>query len=84
MGEMRVMDATSAQLAARRHLESVYGSDKIVSMTVSRVWFVAGKTRDVWEVEGEVVVKKGAFKKETRHFKFQIDPETGRVIGFEI
>lgn len=39
--------------------------------------------RDVWEVEGDVEMKKGLIGKEFRHFKYQIDPETARVIAFE-
>jgi hypothetical protein len=34
-------------------------------------------------VEGIVSLKKGVLRKESRHFKFQIDPLTGDVIGFE-
>jgi hypothetical protein len=40
--------------------------------------------RDVWEVEGDAVVKKGWFSKEQKHFKFQIDPVNGRVISHEM
>jgi hypothetical protein len=81
--EARVGDATSAQAAARRHLEAHYGANRILNVRFSRTWYATGSKRDVWEVEGDVTLKKGLFGKEVKHFKFQIDPETGRVIAFE-
>ena len=76
---VKIEDATSAQSAARRHLEGQYGTDKIRGLSFSRTWLSVGPTREVWEVEGDVEVKKGMFGKEHRHFKYQIDPDTGRV-----
>jgi len=38
---------------------------------------------DVWEVEGDVTLKKGIIEKKTRHFKYQIDPTTGSMMGFK-
>jgi hypothetical protein len=81
--EVRIEDATSAQAAARRHLEAHYGADKILDIRFTRTWYATGAKRDLWEVEGDVKLKKGVFTKEVRHFKYQIDPETGRVIAFE-
>jgi len=80
--EPRVNDATAAQLAARRHLEA-HNPGRILDVKISKVWFSAGRTRDIWEVEGIVVLKAGLFKKEQRPFRFQIDPMSGDVIGFE-
>jgi hypothetical protein len=81
--EVRIEDATSAQSAARRHLEAHYGADKIVNVRFTRSWYATGAKRDLWEVEGDVTLKKSMFSKEVRHFKFQIDPDSGRVIAFE-
>lgn len=83
MSDAKIQDATSAQAAARRHLEGHYGADKIRGVSFSRAWYSTGARRDVWEVEGDVEIKKGMFRKEHRHFKYQIDPDTGRVIAFE-
>jgi hypothetical protein len=80
----RVEDAISAQGAARRYLAAQFGQNKVKEVSFSRAWYVAGAQRDVWEVEGDVLVKKSWFSKEQVHFKFQIDPETGRVIAYEI
>jgi len=81
--EVRIRDATSAQSAARRHLEAHYGADKIKDVKFTRTWYATGTKMDVWEVEGDVTIKKGLIGKEVRHFKYQIDPTTGSVVGFE-
>lgn len=78
----RISDASSAQMAARRHLEAQHG-DKLVELKVRKCWYSTGANRDVWDVEGLAVIKKGMFSKEQRPFKYQIDPASGAVIGFE-
>ena len=83
MSEQRVEDAISAQSSAKRYLESQFGVDKIKSVIFSRTWYTPGTQRDIWEVEGDVEVKKGMFGKMHRHFKCQIDPQTSRVISFD-
>ena len=80
----RVRDAGGAQAAARRYLVAQFGSNKIKDVSFSRSWYMPGAQKDTWEVEGDVVVKKGWFGKEEVHFKFQIDPTTGRVIAYEV
>ena len=83
MSEIRIEDAVSAQAAVRRHLDAQYGSDKIKNISFSRSWFNPGPHLEVWEVEGDIIIKKGVFSKEHRHFKYQIDSISGRVIGYE-
>ena len=80
--EKRVVDASGAQMAARRHLEGQHG-DKLIELKVRKCWYSTGSSRDVWEIEGMAVIKKGMFGKEQRTFKYQIDPTSGAVIGFE-
>ena len=82
MEEMRISEATSAMRAAHRHLESLY-KDKLRDVTVNKAWYRTGTSMDVWEVEGEVVYKRGRLRKNKRHFKYQINPNSGDVIGFE-
>jgi hypothetical protein len=84
MAQPRVEDAIAAQAAARRYLTALYGLKKIKEVSFSRAWYQTGALRDVWEVEGDAVVKKGWFSKEQKHFKFQIDPVNGRVISHEM
>ena len=84
MSGVRVEDAGSAQAAARRYLVAQFGQDKVKDVSFTRAWYTTGAQRDVWEVEGDIVVRKGWFGKDNLHFKFQIDPETGRVIAYEV
>jgi hypothetical protein len=84
MAETRVEDAVSAQAVARRYLTVIYGLKKIKQVSFSRAWYQTGALRDVWEVEGDAIVKKGWFSKEQKHFKFQINPLNGRIISHEI
>ncbi|MGD2201406.1 MAG: hypothetical protein PVJ38_07245 [Candidatus Bathyarchaeota archaeon] len=84
MSISRVEDAGSAQTAAKRFLAAQFGSDKLKEITFSKSWYTQGAQKDLWEVEGDAVIKKGWFSKENIHFKFQVDPESGRVIAYEI
>jgi hypothetical protein len=79
----RVEDAGGAQVSAKRFLAVQFGANKVKDVSFSKVWYATGAQRDVWEVEGDVVVKTGLFSKETVHFKFQVDPASGKVIAFE-
>ncbi len=80
--DVRVEDATIAEFAARRYLESQYPG-KPIQLKFSKIWFVGGKGKDVWEVEGVLTMRKAGVMKERKSFRFQIDAETGDVIGFE-
>ena len=48
--DVRVDDATAAEFAARRYLESQYPG-KAIQVKFSMIWFVGGKGKDVWEVK---------------------------------
>jgi hypothetical protein len=80
----KIEDTKSAEIVARRQLEIRFGRDKIRKVTFLRVEYSSGKVGDFWEVEGDVVIKIGLWNKESKHFRYRIDSETGRVIGFEI
>ena len=78
----QVVDASAAQVAARKHLDGQYGS-KLVELRVRKCWYSVGASRDVWDIEGTAIIKKGMFGKEQRAFRYQVDPASGAVIGFE-
>lgn len=84
MSGIRVEDAGGAQASAKRFLAAQFGAKKVKEVSFSKAWYATGAQRDIWELEGDVVVKTGWFSKETFHFKFQVDPATGNVIAFEI
>ena len=83
MSDSRINDAEKAQAAAKRYLAAQFGADRIKSTTYSKSWYTQGSMRDLWEVEGDVILKKGRFGKETIRFKLQVDPSTGSVITFD-
>ena len=90
MGEIRISDVNSAQLAAEEHLKKKYGADKIQDITYSKTKHFTGAVKDVWEVEGEAIIKTGSFERKSMRFKriairfkLQIDPITGGLLGFE-
>jgi hypothetical protein len=80
--DVRVEDATAAEFAARRYLESQYPG-KPIEVKFSKIWFIGGKGKDVWEVEGILSMRKAGLLKDRKSFRFQIDAETGDVIGYE-
>ena len=80
--DVRVDDATAAEFAARRYLESQYPG-KAIEVKFTKIWLVGGKGKDVWEVEGILSMRKAGLLKDRKSFRFQIDAVTGDVIGFE-
>ncbi len=89
MGEIPVSDANKAQLATEKYLKIQYGADKIQDIKYSKVKHLMGGVKDVWEVEGEAIIKTGKFERKTMRFrraiiqfKLQIDPINGNLIGF--
>jgi len=87
--EIPISDSNTAQLAAEKHLKIQYGVDKIQEIKYLKVEHFMGAVKDVWEVEGEAIIKTGQFEKKTMrfrrgiiHFKLQIDPINGNLMGF--
>jgi hypothetical protein len=80
--DVRIEDATTAEFAARRYLEAQYPGKRI-EVKFSKIWFTGGKLKDVWEVEGILTMRRAGLMKDRKSFRFQIDAETGDVIGFE-
>ena len=39
--------------------------------------------QEFWEVEGTVTRKKGLFGRVSRNFRYQINPDTGDIVGYE-
>jgi hypothetical protein len=81
-GDLRIDDATTAELAARRHLEAQFAG-KLANVKFVKIWLHPGGQMSVWEVEGFITLKKPFLRKEQRRFRFQIDSASGDIIGFE-
>ena len=87
MTELKVSDAESAKLNARKHLEIHYGSEILEDVAYTRVWYITGSEKDVYEVEGEVIIQTkdfdratARFKRRTLRYKLLIDPVSGYLI----
>ncbi len=39
--------------------------------------------QEFWDVEGSLTYRKGVLSVETINFRYQVDPETGNIIGYE-
>lgn len=78
----RKIDAPAAELVVRGSAESHYGS-KLKSITFTKVWYSSAGTKEFWDVEGLVAIKKGIFSKERRSLRYQVDPQNGEVIGYQ-
>lgn len=91
MTEIKVSDVESAKQATRRQLNSHYGSEKLEDVTYTRVWYVTGAEQDVYEIEGEIVIKTSdfdrataRFKRSTLRYKLLIDPVSGNLIEIKL
>jgi len=82
MAQRKVADSPAAETAVRRALETRYG-DKLKSVSFRKCWYSASGRQEFWDVEGTLIRKKGMLSKETRNFRYQIDPDTGNIIGYE-
>jgi hypothetical protein len=82
MPERKIADSPAVETAVRRVLETRYG-DRLKSVTFRKCWYSASGKQEFWDIEGTLMRKKGVFSKETRNFRYQIDPDSGNIIGYE-
>jgi len=89
--EIKVSDASSAKQTARRHLNTHYGREKLEDVVYTRVWYITGSEKDVYEVEGEAIIKTkdfdratARFKRSSIRFKLLMDPVSGNLIELKV
>ncbi len=56
--ERKIRDALDAEAAVRRKLEAQYG-DNLSEFLVMKSWYACSGTREFWDVEGILRLKKG-------------------------
>ena len=78
--EEKVGDAFGAEAVVRRTLEAQYG-DKIKELSFSKSWYSSAGSKEFWDVEGVLRLKKGKVKQ--RSFRYQIDPVSGEIMGYQ-
>ena len=89
--EIKVHDVESAKLTTRKHLYAHYGSEILEDVAYTRVWYVTGSEKDVYEVEGGVIIKTkdydratARFKRRTLKYKLLLDPVSGKLIELQL
>ncbi len=82
MAEKKIADASAAETVVRRALETQYG-DKLKSLSFRKCWYSSAGKQEFWDVEGTLKRKKGILSKETKNFRYQVDPDTGNIVGYE-
>jgi len=80
--EKRVTDVPAAEMLVKRAMETRYGKN-LKKVSFRKCWYSAAGEQEFLDVEGAVEVKKGFMGKEIRNFRYQIDPKTGNIIGYE-
>jgi len=82
MEEKKVADVNAAEMVVRRTLETRYGN-KLKSVSFRKCWYSASGQQEFWDVEGTLERKKGLASKEIRNIRYQVDPITGNIMGYE-
>jgi hypothetical protein len=82
--QKKIADGDAAEAVVRRKLESIYG-EKLKGISFRKAWHtpIGNLGSGLWDVEGTYKYKKLLWFKGTRVFRYQIDAETGNVIGHE-
>ena len=80
MTEQKLSDASDVEFALRNHFESKYGK-KLVNAKFRSVWYRPGSDRDIWEADGDIILKGFLWRKKRQSFRYQVDPKSGKIIG---
>ncbi|MFC2050751.1 zinc ribbon domain-containing protein [Chloroflexota bacterium] len=77
------VDASQAQMAVIKYLESAY-MNYLKEVHFTKCWYshVGGQT--FWDVEGFMLTTKKVGGSNEMHFRFQVDPNSGEVLGYEL
>jgi hypothetical protein len=83
MQQKKVSDAPAAEAAVRDALQSQFGT-KLKGLTFRKCWYSSAGRQEFWDVEGTFVQSKAFLGREAKNFRYQIDPDSGRVMGYEV
>ena len=83
MQQRKISDAPAAETAVRDALSSQYGRN-LKGLTFRKCWYSSAGRQEFWDVEGTFVEKKGMLGRDTKSFRYQVDPDSGRIIGYEV
>lgn len=77
------VDASQSQMAVRRYLESAY-TKQLRDVHFTKCWYSHAGSQSFWDVEGFMLTKKKVRGRKELHFRFQVDPNSGEVLGYEL
>ncbi len=80
--EKKISDVPAAEMLVKRAMETRYGN-KLKNVSFRKCWYSAAGQQEFMDVEGSIELKKGLMAKEIRNFRYQIDPKSGNIIGYE-
>jgi hypothetical protein len=80
--EKKVADVPGAEMLVKRAMETRYGKN-LKNVSFRKCWYSAAGTQEFLDLEGAIELKKGFMNKEVRNFRYQIDPKSGNIIGYE-
>ena len=78
--EKKITSAFDAEAVVRRSLERQH-VDLIKRLDFYKSWYSSSGSKEFWDVEGFLELKKGKSKK--RSFRYQVDPESGEIFGYQ-
>jgi hypothetical protein len=81
--QKKIADAPGAEGAVREALQSQYGKN-MKGLTFKKCWYSSAGRQEFWDVEGTFIHKLGIMGREVKSFRYQVDPDSGRVIGYEV
>ncbi len=79
----KIGDAPGAEAAVKEALQAQYGTS-LKSVSFRKCWFSASGKLEYWDVEGTFIRSRGFIGREARNFRYQVDPDSGRIIGYEL
>ena len=77
------VDASQAQMAVIRNLESAY-MNYLKEVHFTKCWYSHLGGQSFWDVEGFMLTTKKVGGSNEMHFRFQVDPNSGEVLGYEL
>jgi hypothetical protein len=77
------VDASQAQMAVIKYLESAY-MNYLKEVHFTKCWYSHIGDQSFWDVEGFMLTTKKIGGSNEMHFRFQVDPNSGEVLGYEL
>lgn len=82
MTQQKLSDASDVEFALKNHIESKYG-EKLIDVKFRSVYYQGGSAKDVWEADGDIILKGFLLRKKRQSFRYQLDPKSGKTIGYQ-